>query len=77
MKKFIFCLIAFTLFFDVFAQMQVKDYNFSSFRTASKKVTPLLDAMSSPKAKEHPEYGVLPFNAGCRECVELIDTKNN
>jgi len=55
--------------------MHVKDPNFTSFRQDAKKVPPLLDQKSSIAAKQHPEYGVLPFNAQCSECVELIDKR--
>lgn len=75
MKKIIFCLIASVVSLSTFSQMQVKEYNFSSFRTQEKKVTPVLDAKSSAEAKKHPEYGILPFNAPCYNCAELIDER--
>ncbi|MES2619952.1 MAG: hypothetical protein V4615_03800, partial [Bacteroidota bacterium] len=54
-------------------QMQVKKANFTSFRTDKKQVTEVLTQNSSTAAKQHPEYGTLPFNSQCSECVELID----
>lgn len=76
MKKAL-SIFLFTLLFTCgFAQhMQVKKPDFKYFPVAQKYVTPVLDKMSSDSAKLHPEYGILPFNAQCSECVELIDKR--
>jgi hypothetical protein len=55
--------------------MQVKKPNLISFGQDKKRVTSILDTLSGPGAKRHPEYGILPFNAQCSECVELIDKR--
>lgn len=57
------------------AQMHTKRYAYDGFVRSEKNVPALLDAMSSPAAKQHPEYGYLPYNAQCNECVELIDKR--
>jgi gliding motility-associated-like protein len=55
--------------------MGTKLFNFSTFSENKKVSCPLLDKRSSDKAKKHPEYGILPFNAKCKECVELLDKR--
>lgn len=56
-------------------QMHVKQHNFNTFYEDQKVVPPLLLDNSSRNALTHPEFGVLPFNAQCSECVELIDKR--
>lgn len=46
-----------------------------SFTKIERKITHELDSLSSPAAKLHPEYGVLPTDAPCTDCVELIDAR--
>jgi gliding motility-associated-like protein len=76
MKRAAGVLVLILLFVSGFGQnMWVKKPNLSGFSWAAKRVTPVLDTMSSLAAKQHPEYGILPFNAQCRECVELIDKR--
>jgi gliding motility-associated-like protein len=76
MKKTLGVFLLVTMFAGGYAQnMRVTKPNFKYFSTTPKKVTPLLDSLSSPEAKKHPEYGILPFNAQCSECVELIDKR--
>src|SRR5579862_5618329 len=55
--------------------MHVKTPNFSSFNYDRKEVNDLLEKKSSPEAKAHPEYGVLPYNTQCTRCMELIDER--
>ena len=55
--------------------MVVKKPNLISFGQVKKRVTSILDTMSGRLARVHPEYGILPFNAQCSECVELIDRR--
>jgi len=52
-----------------------KIFNFNSFNSYSKIKSEVLDKYSSSIDKDHPEYGILPFNAPCKECVELIDKR--
>lgn len=55
--------------------MGTKVFNFTSFTEAKKTSAALQDKRSSPQARVHPEYGILPFNAQCNDCVELIDRR--
>lgn len=55
--------------------MQMKNINFSSFVKTEKHVTSTLNQLSSNTAKQHPEYGILPYNAQCNTCVEIIDKR--
>ncbi len=76
MKKALPSIIAVAFSLSAFAQhMNVKKANFTSFRTDKKLVTEVLAKNSSAAAKEHPEYGIVPFNSQCSECVELIDKR--
>lgn len=78
MKKYIPLLILPLLAFNaqLFAQgMHVKQYNYTNFINDKKVVTPTLEKLSSQQARQHPEYGILPYNAQCAECTELIDKR--
>jgi gliding motility-associated-like protein len=57
------------------AQMHIKKANFTSFRKDPKQSTEVLATESSANAKQHPEYGVTPYNAQCTQCVELLDQR--
>lgn len=60
----------------LFAQnMAVKKFNTTSFKPDVRSVSELLSQKSSAEAKQHPEYGILPYNSQCLECVELIDKR--
>ena len=76
MKKNLLTLIAIPFFMNAFSQqMHVKIPDFNSFPTDVKNVSPVLEKKSSALAKQHPEYGILPYNAQCSNCVELIDQR--
>src|SRR5688572_28708031 len=61
----------------LFAQpMHVKKHNLVSFRNTEKVVAPLLEKLSANQAKQHPEYGVKPYNSPCSQCFELIDKRD-
>lgn len=55
--------------------MHVKVPNYSTFTPTQTVSSGVQDKLSSPKAKEHPEYGVLPYNAPCSNCFELLDKR--
>ncbi|MFN8287871.1 MAG: gliding motility-associated C-terminal domain-containing protein [Chitinophagales bacterium] len=76
MKKGCFLLALVAIYFGALGQeLNVKQFNFSTF-TTDKKVTPeALVKRSSTTAKQHPEFGILPFNAPCSDCVELLDKR--
>ncbi len=57
------------------AQMHVKQPNFKSFGKDEKQSSEVLDKKSSATAKQHPEYGITPYNAQCTQCVELLDKR--
>jgi gliding motility-associated-like protein len=52
--------------------MHVKQYNFYSFPVAEKTVTEELKRLTPKSFHTHPEFGILPFNAQCSDCSELI-----
>lgn len=52
--------------------MTVKQYNFTSFSTDRKFIPEILEQQSTAQSKQHPEYGILPYNAQCTNCVELV-----
>lgn len=57
-------------------QMQVARYNFTSFRTEKKQVTNTLLKNTPSEFQQHPEFGILPYKAGCNDCVELIQRRD-
>ena len=67
-----FCALSLSLFPQ---DMGTKIFNFTSFTSDKKVSSPLQDKLSSEQAKKHPEYGILPFNAQYKYCVELIDKR--
>lgn len=74
--RYLLFLLASISTFSVSAQlMSVKQPNFTSFKEDLKKSTKLLDKYESDAVKRHPEYGILPYNAQCSECVELIEQR--
>ncbi len=76
MRKYINAFLGLLLALPVFAQhMTVKRHNYTKFSTDIKKITPVLEKRSTAEDKQHPEYGILPFNAYCSHCAELIDKR--
>lgn len=55
--------------------MKPKQENYTSFTQNAKRITAELDSLSSAQAKQHPEYGILPDDAPCTNCVELLDKR--
>lgn len=70
-----------TVFFvstvSLFAEnpMKVKQYNLSSFSKTEKIISEELKKLTPEKFQQHPEYGLLPYNAQCQECFELIQKR--
>lgn len=56
-------------------EMYPKQYNFRSFTPTERKNTALWQQLNSANAQKHPEYGLLPRDAKCTDCVELIDER--
>lgn len=52
-----------------------KEYNYSTFSNSRVLINGELEKNSSAYAKSHEEYGILPFNAGCEDCSEIIDQR--
>ncbi len=76
MKKAIILLSALSVAVMAFAQeMRVKKHNLTYFVKDKKFVPEVLKKESSANAQQHPEFGTLPFNASCDDCVELIDKR--
>lgn len=55
--------------------MHVKAFNYTGFPVREKNVTATLLQQSSALAQGHPEFGLLPYNTQCNNCVELIDRR--
>ncbi len=57
-------------------QMRVKQPNFKTFNGTKKlSSTELINQLAPSRAKEHPEFGKVPFNAQCLNCAELIEKR--
>lgn len=55
--------------------MKVKQYNLSSFSKAEKIISEELKKLTPEKFQQHPEFGLLPYNAQCQDCFELIQKR--
>ncbi|MEI7801980.1 MAG: PKD domain-containing protein [Bacteroidota bacterium] len=77
MKQVVFLILFSLLSVCAFAQINVplqqRQYNFYSFSRDTKADPTEVDSSSS--SKNHPEYGLLPFNAGCHDCVEILEKR--
>ncbi len=51
-------------------------YNFSSFSKNEKRISHELDYLTPSNFKSHPDFGKLPYNAPCINCVELEDHRD-
>ncbi|MBC8046991.1 MAG: hypothetical protein H7Y00_09370, partial [Fimbriimonadaceae bacterium] len=51
-------------------QMQVKKNDYHSFLPKQKSISQELIQNTSEKNLQHPEFGVLPYNAPCEDCYE-------
>ncbi|MFN3939878.1 MAG: hypothetical protein ACK4IY_04785, partial [Chitinophagales bacterium] len=52
--------------------MQVKKNNYTSFYPAQKMISDALLAAVPAAFQQHPEFGILPYNSPCTDCIELI-----
>jgi hypothetical protein len=55
--------------------MQVKQYNLSSFSKTEKIISEELKNLTPKAQQQHPEFGILPYNAQCNDCVELLQKR--
>ncbi|MBC8047671.1 MAG: T9SS type A sorting domain-containing protein [Fimbriimonadaceae bacterium] len=56
-------------------EMAVWQPNLVSFTGKNIFITNELMSLSSAEAQAHPEFGMLPYNAPCTDCFELIDKR--
>lgn len=64
----IFCSVQFVYGQD----MQVKKNNYTTFYQPKKVITPALLENTPQALQVHPDFGVLPYNAPCTDCDELL-----
>ena len=56
----------------------VKVYNFTNFLPAPvQKISSDLLEHTSDNFEQHPEYGILPYNAQCEDCFEIIEKRTS
>ncbi len=55
--------------------MEIWEPNLTSFANRTPNVTADLLKYSNPSVYDHPEFGVLPEDVPCADCVELIDRR--
>src|SRR5207253_299258 len=73
--------LAFTFITQGYSQ-QVNDgqarngFNFTRFTSDRGSVTHELETLTSKEFKNHPEFGVLPYNAPCKDCIELLQKRD-
>lgn len=61
---------------EAFSQgMSVKQFNFTTFDTVKQFTPEVMARQTSVQGRQHPEYGILPYDAQCGNCVELIDKR--
>lgn len=60
-------------------KMQSKDFNFDSFslENTSETPDPVWNEVNSDAMKMHPEFGKLPHNAPCENCVEVLSKRTS
>ena len=58
-------------------EMGPKEYNFLTFDITPKIVTDELLKLVPEIYHSHPEFGILPHNAPCTDCYELIDRRTD
>ena len=62
----------------LFAQsMQSYEGNYLTFRSRAPKITEELKTMTPSEFHSHPEFGILPYNAPCENCYELIHKRTD
>ena len=53
-----------------------KQYNLFSVSHREKKISHELESLTPPSFKEHPDYGILPYQSPCENCIELEDHRD-
>ena len=59
------------------AQMQEKEYNYTSFSDFSAEVTDELLELIPDDYQDHPELGTTPYKAPCDNCYELVHKRTD
>lgn len=57
---------------DEFHAEGVKTYNYGTFNTAVSDTPKELFSLTPDSLYTHPEFGILPYNAPCEDCIELL-----
>ncbi|HXB40984.1 MAG TPA: gliding motility-associated C-terminal domain-containing protein [Bacteroidia bacterium] len=58
------------------SQMVSKEHNYTSFAAPAKKeVSEELAKKTPGNLKNHPEYGILPYNVQCEDCYEVLEDR--
>lgn len=63
--------------FSIGQEMNSFEGNYSSFRDRSPKITEELLLATPVEYQSHPEFGVLPYDAPCENCFELIHERTD
>jgi len=58
-------------------EMIVNDNNFRTFTPITYDITAELKKLTPIQFQDHPEFGILPFNAPCQNCYELIHKRTD
>jgi len=78
MRFSILILFLFVHFFEAIAQeMVANDNNFRTITPITYDITPELKKLTPIEFQDHPEFGILPFNAPCQNCYELIHKRTD
>jgi hypothetical protein len=77
--KFICAFFLFFILFSSYGQTMISSgLNFSTFKTPrSKKITTELSEITPAPFKLNPDYGLLPYDASCVDCIELIHLRTD
>lgn len=78
MNKF-YSLITLFLISSAFGQneMHPRTYNYEAFSYDKPEITAELEDLTPVEYRSHPEYGILPFNAPCDNCYELLQYRKD
>jgi len=72
---FYLCIISCCAIAQSAHSLKIKEYNFYSFSSDIKSSNPELFKFSN--AVTHPEFGSLPYNAGCLTCFEVLEKRTD
>ncbi len=62
----------------IFGQdFEKKEYNLNNFYPIERNVDELLMKLTPPEYQSHPEFGILPYNAPCSDCYELLQYRTD